>query len=189
MEQYKIDRINELARKAKTEALTENEKAEQKALREEYLAGVRANLRGTLNNTVIQTPDGERKSLKKDWQYRKHENAVTLTKTAFFHLRGARASFVQCDRNCYLAVGVQCCIRDIRACRSVAGDYAFWNCRVPLRLQRALYTFATPRLIASWKACVQACSWRKNGGSAYQPWASQWPLLKRSDRHHRRKRE
>lgn len=66
MEQSKIDRINELARKAKTEALTEEEKAEQKALREEYLRGVRAMLRGTLDNTVIQNPDGTRKSLKKD---------------------------------------------------------------------------------------------------------------------------
>ena len=65
MEQYKIDRINALARKAKVEPLTEEEKAEQKALREEYLAGVRASLRGTLDNTVIQNPDGTRKPLKK----------------------------------------------------------------------------------------------------------------------------
>jgi uncharacterized protein YnzC (UPF0291/DUF896 family) len=65
MEQKKIDRINELARKAKTEPLTEEEKEEQKQLREEYLAGVRASLRGTLNNTVIETPDGKRKSLKR----------------------------------------------------------------------------------------------------------------------------
>ena len=65
MEQKKIDRINELARKAKTEPLTEEEKEEQKQLREEYLAGVRASLRGTFNNTVIETPDGKRKSLKR----------------------------------------------------------------------------------------------------------------------------
>ena len=39
MEQKKIDRINELSRKSRTpEGLTEAEKAEQKALREEYLA-------------------------------------------------------------------------------------------------------------------------------------------------------
>ena len=66
MEQKKIDRINELARKAKATPLSEEELNEQKALREEYLAGVRASLRGTLNNTVIQNPDGTRKSLKKD---------------------------------------------------------------------------------------------------------------------------
>ncbi len=64
MEQYKIDRINELARKAKTSALTPEELTEQKALREEYLAGVRAMLRGTLDNTVVQTPDGKRKPLR-----------------------------------------------------------------------------------------------------------------------------
>ena len=64
MEQYKIDRINELARKAKTSTLTPAELIEQKALREEYLAGVRAMLRGTLDNTVVQTPDGKRTPLK-----------------------------------------------------------------------------------------------------------------------------
>lgn len=64
MEQSKIDRINELARKSKTEPLTEEEKAEQKALREEYLAAFRASFRGQLDNTVIQRPDGTRESLK-----------------------------------------------------------------------------------------------------------------------------
>lgn len=64
MEQAKIDRINELARKAKTEPLTEAEKAEQKVLREEYLASFRAMFRGQLDNTVIQRPDGSRESLK-----------------------------------------------------------------------------------------------------------------------------
>ena len=64
MTQEKIDRINELARKSKTEPLTEAEKAEQKALREEYLASFRAMFRGQLDNTVIQRPDGSRESLK-----------------------------------------------------------------------------------------------------------------------------
>ena len=58
MEKSKIDRINALAKKSKIEGLTEEEKAEQKALREEYLAGFRANLRGILDNTYIQNPDG-----------------------------------------------------------------------------------------------------------------------------------
>ncbi len=58
MEKEKIERINALAKKQKTEGLTEEEKAEQKELREEYIAGFRRNLRGILDNTYIQTPDG-----------------------------------------------------------------------------------------------------------------------------------
>ncbi len=46
MEKAKIDRINELARIAKGRDLTEEERAEQQALRAEYLAYVRAQLRG-----------------------------------------------------------------------------------------------------------------------------------------------
>ena len=64
MEQSKIDRINELARKSKVEELTAEEKAEQKALRDEYIASFRAMFRGQLDNTVIQRPDGSRESLK-----------------------------------------------------------------------------------------------------------------------------
>ncbi|MBQ9131025.1 MAG: DUF896 domain-containing protein [Clostridia bacterium] len=63
MEQIKIDRINELARAAKERELTEEEKAEQKALREEYVLEFRASFRGILSNTVIQYPDGSRQSL------------------------------------------------------------------------------------------------------------------------------
>ncbi|MBQ7780168.1 MAG: DUF896 domain-containing protein [Clostridia bacterium] len=58
MEQTKLDRINELAKKAKTEELTPEEKAEQKKLREEYILEFRAGLRGILDNTYIQYPDG-----------------------------------------------------------------------------------------------------------------------------------
>ena len=66
MEQVKIDRINELARKSKTEAgLTPEEKEEQAALRQEYVAAVRANLTAQLDSTVIQYPDGTRNKLKK----------------------------------------------------------------------------------------------------------------------------
>ena len=46
MEKEKIERINELGRLAKERELTEEEKAEQKALRDEYIAEVRAQLRG-----------------------------------------------------------------------------------------------------------------------------------------------
>jgi len=66
MEQKKIDRINELARKAKTpEGLTSEELAERDALRKEYVAAIRANLTAQLDSTVVQYPDGTRRKLKK----------------------------------------------------------------------------------------------------------------------------
>ena len=66
MEKAKLDRINELARKSKVAPLTEEEKQEQQALRQEYLEEFRRSFGATLDNTVIQYPDGSRKSLKKD---------------------------------------------------------------------------------------------------------------------------
>lgn len=53
MEQKKILRINELAKKAKEEGLSEAEKQEQGELREEYLSAIRKNLRATLDNVKI----------------------------------------------------------------------------------------------------------------------------------------
>lgn len=59
--QEKIDRINALARKSKTpEGLTEAEKAEQAALRQEYVAVVRASLRGQLDNTYVVDAKGNK---------------------------------------------------------------------------------------------------------------------------------
>ena len=66
MEKEKFERINELARKSKTEPLTDAEKEEQAQLRQEYILEIRASFGATLDNTVIQYPDGTRKSLKKD---------------------------------------------------------------------------------------------------------------------------
>ena len=60
-----IARINELAKKAKREGLTEAGKVEQKKLREAYVAAYRENLRSTLEQTVIVEPDGTRRPLKK----------------------------------------------------------------------------------------------------------------------------
>ncbi|MBD5488198.1 MAG: DUF896 domain-containing protein [Lachnospiraceae bacterium] len=51
-------RINELYHKSQTEGLTEQEKEEQKQLRQAYVANVRANLRGQLNNISIVEKDG-----------------------------------------------------------------------------------------------------------------------------------
>ena len=65
MEREKVNRINELARKSKEMPLTEEELAEQKALREEYIMEIRASFGATLANTVIQRPDGTKEALKK----------------------------------------------------------------------------------------------------------------------------
>ena len=64
MDQKKVDRINFLARKSKSEGLTEDEKAEQQVLRQEYIEDYRRSLRGILDNTVIQRPDGTKEKLK-----------------------------------------------------------------------------------------------------------------------------
>ena len=66
MEKEKIARINELARKSKETELTEDEKKEQATLRQEYINEIRLSFGAMLDNTVIQYPDGTRKSLKKD---------------------------------------------------------------------------------------------------------------------------
>ena len=68
MVQEKIDRINYLARESKIRELTPEEKAEQAALRKEYIDEFRLSLGGILDNTVIKRPDGsvERVKDKKD---------------------------------------------------------------------------------------------------------------------------
>ena len=53
MTKEKIDRINALARKMKTVGLTDEERAEQKMLRDEYRADFRRNLEAQLENIEI----------------------------------------------------------------------------------------------------------------------------------------
>ncbi len=65
MNQSKIDRINELARKSKTVGLTDDEKEEQKILRAEYVASFKASLVGQLEHTTIVRPDGTKEKIKK----------------------------------------------------------------------------------------------------------------------------
>lgn len=71
MTDEKIQRINELAKKAKNEGLTDQEKAEQQALRQEYIEAYRRNLEAQLGSIVVQNPDGSRTKLKK-----KNENEI-----------------------------------------------------------------------------------------------------------------
>lgn len=60
-------KLNEYARRVKAgEVLTEEELADRDRLRAEYIAEFRKNFRAQLDSTVIQYPDGTKKSLKKD---------------------------------------------------------------------------------------------------------------------------
>lgn len=58
MEESRITRINELYHKSKNGGLTKEEAEEQVKLRAEYVAAVRANLRGQLDNISLLNPDG-----------------------------------------------------------------------------------------------------------------------------------
>ena len=60
MEKAKIDRINELAHKSKSEGLTETEKEEQRILRKEFLAEIRANFKATLESIEIVEDSAQR---------------------------------------------------------------------------------------------------------------------------------
>ena len=59
----RLERINELARKAKTEGLTEAEKAEREILRREYVNAVLGNVRGQLDNTYVVDEQGNKRKL------------------------------------------------------------------------------------------------------------------------------
>ncbi len=63
--QQMIDRINELAKKAKTVGLTPEETAERDKLRRAYIDGFKASLIGQLDNTYIVQPDGTKKKIEK----------------------------------------------------------------------------------------------------------------------------
>ena len=66
MDQVKIDRINALAKKAKSpEGLTPEEEAERAALRREYVAAYRESLVAQLENIRIVEPDGTKHRLPK----------------------------------------------------------------------------------------------------------------------------
>lgn len=58
MEKTRLERINELYHKSQKDGLTQEEKEEQDKLRKEYVAAVRNNLRGTLENVSFVNPDG-----------------------------------------------------------------------------------------------------------------------------------
>ena len=66
MEQRKIDRINELARKSRSpQGLTEQERTEQAALRREYIDAVLGNLSAQLDHTYVVDEKGHKRKLEK----------------------------------------------------------------------------------------------------------------------------
>lgn len=60
-----IARINELAKKAKTEGLTPEELSERDGLRRIYLDAIRANLTAQLDNTYVVDEKGNKRKLQK----------------------------------------------------------------------------------------------------------------------------
>ena len=72
MNEEKIKRINELARKSKAEGLTVWEQEEQARLRREYIEAIRANLRGQLDNIDVREKDGSITNLGEKYGKRGH---------------------------------------------------------------------------------------------------------------------
>lgn len=64
MTEERIQRINELARKAKTQGLTPEEIAERDLLRKEYVAAVKKSLTQHLDNTYLVDEKGNKRKLK-----------------------------------------------------------------------------------------------------------------------------
>ena len=66
MLEEKLLRINELAKKSKTpEGLTDEEKAEQQQLRQEYIAEWRQGVVQVLDNTYVMDEKGVKRKLEK----------------------------------------------------------------------------------------------------------------------------
>ena len=63
MEQSKIDHINVLARKAKTQGLSPEETVERDELRKEYVAAVKSSLVGHLDHTYLVDEKGNKRPL------------------------------------------------------------------------------------------------------------------------------
>ena len=65
MENSKLERINALAKKAKTEGLTPEEEQERAELRKEYIAEFRQSLVSQLDNIYILDENGNEKKLER----------------------------------------------------------------------------------------------------------------------------
>lgn len=76
MNQQKIDRINFLARKSREQGLTDVEKEEQLALRQEYVAAFRQSLTDQLDHTWVVDEKGNRRRLERRPGARKEQTAL-----------------------------------------------------------------------------------------------------------------
>lgn len=74
MNEEKIMRINALYHKSQAVGLTDEEKAEQAALRKEYIEAIRADLKSSLENISLVNPDGSITDVK---DMKKKPNNVT----------------------------------------------------------------------------------------------------------------
>lgn len=58
LDKEQLDRINELVRKERDQGLTEEEKEEQKDLREQYIKAFRSGMRNHIEGMKVVDPDG-----------------------------------------------------------------------------------------------------------------------------------
>ncbi len=70
----KLNRINQLSKKAKTEGLTKEEKTEQQKLREEYIKNFRKQFKDTLHNVTVVDTKGNDVTPKKLRESKRHRN-------------------------------------------------------------------------------------------------------------------
>ena len=78
MDPKKIDRINELAKKKKTEGLTPEEKVEQAKLREEYIEGYRRTVRHHIEGIKIVDEEGNDLTPEKLRQQRRNSKSYPI---------------------------------------------------------------------------------------------------------------
>ena len=71
MEKANLERINTLTQISRERELTAEEKQEREERRAAYLKAFRAQMRGQLDNTVVEYPDGSRVSLREAAQKKK----------------------------------------------------------------------------------------------------------------------
>lgn len=93
-----LNRINELARKAKTaQGLTPDEKAEQKELRAQYIKNFRGSLDDILLNSTVIDPEGndvtpkKLRDAQKDMHLKRAEEILGNEKITFLHNHKSRS--------------------------------------------------------------------------------------------------